>query len=32
LTFGQPNRTLASNTFNISANPVLASVPLGFRF
>ncbi len=32
LDISQPNRTLASNTFDISANPVLASVLLGFRF
>ncbi|WP_439896170.1 hypothetical protein [Burkholderia ubonensis] len=28
----QQNRTLASNTFDISANPVLATVLLNFRF
>ncbi|MDN7787296.1 MULTISPECIES: hypothetical protein [Burkholderia] len=28
----QPNRQLASNPFDISANPVLASVLLAFRF
>lgn len=32
LDISQPNRTLASNTFDISANPVLASVLLAFRF
>ncbi|MDR0243562.1 MAG: OmpW family protein [Burkholderia sp.] len=32
LDISQPNRTLASNTFDISANPVLASVLLNFRF
>ncbi|RQR63797.1 OmpW family protein [Burkholderia sp. Bp9125] len=32
LNISQPNRTLASNTFDISANPVLASVLLNFRF
>ncbi|WP_175841583.1 OmpW/AlkL family protein [Burkholderia contaminans] len=32
LDIDQPNRQLASNTFDISANPVLASVLLAFRF
>ncbi|KFL54644.1 MULTISPECIES: OmpW family protein [Burkholderia] len=32
LDISQPNRALASNTFDISANPVLASVLLAFRF
>ncbi|EPS1223044.1 OmpW family outer membrane protein [Burkholderia cenocepacia] len=32
LDISQPNRTLASNTFDISANPVLATVLLNFRF
>ncbi|MCA3776269.1 MAG: OmpW family protein [Burkholderia sp.] len=32
LDISQSNRTLASNTFDISANPVLASVLLNFRF
>ncbi|OJA79134.1 hypothetical protein BGV72_07525 [Burkholderia ubonensis] len=32
LDISQQNRTLASNTFDISANPVLATVLLNFRF
>ncbi|MBR8327392.1 OmpW family protein, partial [Burkholderia cenocepacia] len=32
LDINQPNRLLASNTFDISANPVLATVLLNFRF
>ncbi|WP_244135605.1 OmpW family outer membrane protein [Burkholderia seminalis] len=32
LDISQPNRALASNTFDISANPVLAGVLLNFRF
>ncbi|WP_084908491.1 OmpW/AlkL family protein [Burkholderia ubonensis] len=32
LNISQQNRTLASNTFDISANPVLATVLLNFRF
>ncbi|WP_425320728.1 OmpW/AlkL family protein [Burkholderia aenigmatica] len=32
LDIDQPNRQLASNTFDISANPVLASVLLAYRF
>ncbi|WP_193100719.1 OmpW/AlkL family protein [Burkholderia sp. Z1] len=32
LDIDQPNRQLASNTFDISANPVLASVLFSFRF
>ncbi|HDR9768121.1 TPA: OmpW family protein [Burkholderia cepacia ATCC 25416] len=32
LDIDQPNRQLASNTFDIAANPVLASVLLAFRF
>ncbi|CAB3747101.1 hypothetical protein B7G54_03665 [Burkholderia puraquae] len=32
LDIDQPDRQLASNTFDISANPVLASVLLAFRF
>ncbi|KVM60082.1 hypothetical protein WJ58_07970 [Burkholderia ubonensis] len=32
LDINQQNRTLASNTFDISANPVLATVLLDFRF
>ncbi|WP_158062134.1 hypothetical protein [Burkholderia catarinensis] len=28
----QPNRQLASNTFDVSANPELAGVLLAFRF
>ncbi|WP_439896230.1 hypothetical protein [Burkholderia ubonensis] len=32
LDISQQNRTLASNTFDILANPVLATVLLNFRF